>query len=86
MSTIDFSGFAGVVAGNVRAEAVRAGFTQTRLAKELGMSQSYLSKKWRGVILWGLDELEPVAKALHVPLERLLDWTARPEGVEPPTF
>ena len=74
MITLEYQGLSGAIAGNIRAEAVRAGYTQTSLAKALGRAQSMVSPKWRGVRLWQLDELEPVAEVLGVPVTKLLEY------------
>ena len=74
MSTMFFSGLPGAIAGNVRAEAVRRGFTQTSLAKALGCAQSVISLKWRGERQWQLGELEPVADVLGVSVSKLLNY------------
>lgn len=59
------------VGANVRAEMARQGITQTRLAEQIGRSQSQLSKRLSGVIPFDIDELAAVAGSLGVPLDRL---------------
>ncbi len=71
------------VASNVRAEAVRRGYTQSSLGLALNQAQSTMSGKWRGKRAWRLEDLEDIADVLKVPITTLI---ARPEGFEPPTF
>lgn len=61
---------------NVKAEMARRGVTQTDLADRLGMKQSALSKRLRGVISLNIDELTEIAKVLDVPLSALLPTEA----------
>lgn len=58
-------------AGNVRAEAARAGFSQTTLAKAMGVSQSTVNARWRGLHPWSLDELDAIAALVGVEFETL---------------
>ena len=67
------AGFAGVVCANVRAEASRKGWSQADLGRALGFTSNQISRRWRGAISWPLEELEDVAKALQIPLQRLLE-------------
>lgn len=67
---------ADVVASNVRAEAARLGFSQVALGRALGISQGSITKKWRGVRAWQLDELDDVARVLGVSVVDLV----RPQG------
>lgn len=76
--------------------------TQVALARALGMSQSAVTTRWRGVARWQLDELDAVANILGVSVQDLVTdftekqnphrWIAprgvavRPKGLEPPTF
>ena len=60
------------VAGNIRAEAARAGITQTEVARELHMAQQNVSKRWRGERPWRLDEVERVAHMIGVNVYDLL--------------
>ena len=90
-----------IVAGNIRAEAARLGYTQVAFGRALGMSQNQITTRWRGVHKWQLDELDSVAELLGTSVARLVSepetqnphrWiaprgaAARPEGLEPPTF
>lgn len=90
-----------IVAGNIRAEAARLGYSQSALGRALGMSQNQITTRWRGVHRWQLDELDSVAAVLGTSVARLVTepdmqnphrWiaprgaAARPKGLEPPTF
>ena len=54
------------VAGNVRAEAARAGITQSAMAQLLQQAQSSVSLKWRGARAWTLPDLELIGRVLNV--------------------
>lgn len=58
---------------NVRAEMARRGVKQAELAGELGMSQSMLSYRLSGQVVFNVDELARVAAVLEVPVATLLD-------------
>ena len=57
---------------NVRAEMARAGVSQIDLAERVGLSQSGLSKRLRGVVPFDVNELDSIATALDVPIADLL--------------
>lgn len=68
------------VKASINAEMTRQGFSQRRLARELGMSQQYV---WRRVSEapeadkeFTPSELEQVAVVLRVPIARLLRTAA----------
>ena len=63
---------------NVRAEMARAGVSQIDLAERVGLSQSGLSKRLRGVVPFDVNELDSIATALGVPVVALLP---QPEAV-----
>ena len=63
---------------NVRAEMARAGVSQIDLAERVGLSQSGLSKRLRGVVPFDVNELDAIATALGVPVVSLLP---QPEAV-----
>ena len=54
------------VAANVRSLASVAGINGSDLARALGVTQASVSLKWRGKRDWKLDEIEAIAKILHV--------------------
>lgn len=66
-----------VVAANVRAEAARLGYNQVRLGQRLGISQGAITKRWRGVRPWQLEELDGLATALGVSVADLVTPTGR---------
>ena len=57
---------------NVRAEMARRGVSQTAMASHLGLGQSALSKRLRGVIAFDINELTAIAQHLDVPLDTLI--------------
>ncbi len=75
--------YASIVAGNIRAEAARRGVNQVGLARILGISQGNAWTRWHGRKPYNVEELELIADAFGVEPELL---TARPKGLEPPTF
>jgi transcriptional regulator with XRE-family HTH domain len=54
------------VAAEVRAQMARVRITQTQLAESLGLTQSSISKRLRGVVAFNTDELQIVAGVLGV--------------------
>lgn len=61
-----------VVASNIRAEAARRGFSQRALGRALGITQSQVNRRWRGLIPWQLDELDSVAALLGLTVNDLI--------------
>lgn len=59
-------------AAAVRAEIARRGWSQTRLAEALGVSQGWVSRRTSGRDPFDVAELERIAAVLEVPLSRLL--------------
>ena len=62
-----------IVGQNVRAELARRRSSQTALAAHLGMSQTGVSNRLRGVIAFDVDELHAAADFLGLPVAALLD-------------
>lgn len=60
------------VAAEVRAELARRSKKAAWLARELGVSDMYLSRRLRGEVPFDLADLEKVTAALGVPLVGLL--------------
>lgn len=60
------------IAGEVRAWVARRGLTQGWLAEVLGISQSVVSKRLRGVLPFSAAELFIIASALGLSLVELL--------------
>ncbi|MDK9294536.1 hypothetical protein FAM19031_000574 [Propionibacterium freudenreichii] len=96
----EWIGLVDVVAANVRAEASRRGYTQSTLARALGVTHAPINRKWLGVRPWKLEDLDQLAALFGVPAASFLlspeygdgpaaagpSPSARPEGFEPPTF
>lgn len=61
-----------LAAANVRAEMARRSISQTQLAQAIGINQSGLSKRLRGLVPFDVDEMAAVAGFLDVPLAELL--------------
>jgi len=59
------------VASEVRAEMARQRVSQTTLARRLGWSQAFLSRRLCGGVAWDADVIEAVAGALDVPIGQL---------------
>lgn len=76
-------GLSAAIAENVRVACARVGWSQSDLARALGVSTSSVNSKWRGATSWSLDSLEDVAEALGVPVQGLLQYTARDLNPEP---
>jgi transcriptional regulator with XRE-family HTH domain len=68
------------VAAEVRAEVARQRLTHKRLAELLGLSQPQITKRLNGVIAMNTTELDRIAEALGVPVERLLSAPSVPAG------
>jgi transcriptional regulator with XRE-family HTH domain len=60
------------VAENVRAEMARRWYSGTMLAKALGVSQSFLSRRLTGAVPFNVVELHAIADALHIDVCELL--------------
>lgn len=63
---------ADVAAAEVRAEMGRQRITGAALAKSLGVSDMYLSRRLTGTVPFDLAEIERVAAALGVQVTQLL--------------
>lgn len=63
---------ADIVAGNIRAEAARLGIKQIELGRALGMSQSAITTRWKGLARWQLEELDDVAEVLGITVQDLV--------------
>lgn len=55
-----------IVAGNIRAEVARIGWSQSEFARKIGMKQALLNNRWLGKTAWGLDDIEAVADVLNI--------------------
>ena len=75
-----------IVAENIRTESARRGFSQSAIAREVGMSQPAVNQRWRGVTRWQLDELDSLARLFGVSVAYLVSDNAPvPTAVVPPT-
>ena len=61
------------VGANVRAEMARRRISQTSIADEVGMTQSAISRRLRGVTPFDVSTLALVAACLNVPVASLID-------------
>ncbi|NQX36290.1 helix-turn-helix transcriptional regulator [Herbiconiux sp. VKM Ac-2851] len=57
---------AGYVAGEVRAQLARRGWSATRLAVSIGETQSWMSRRLTGDVPFDVDTLTKIAEALGV--------------------
>lgn len=64
------------VGDRIRAAMSEAGFTQQRVADELGIQQSQLSRRLSGLIVFDVVELEKIARLCGVPASSFLDEVA----------
>lgn len=67
-----------VVGATVRAELARAGKSQTDLAAVLGVTQTAISKRLRGVTPFDVNELAKVAVALGIDMSVLIADAGQP--------
>ena len=74
-----------IVAENIRTESARRGFSQSAIAREVGMSQPAVNQRWRGVTRWQLDELDSLARLFGVSVAYLVSDNAPVPTVVPPT-
>lgn len=70
-----------IVAGRVRAFMAEQQHTQTELAAVLGIAQPNASMRYRGKRPYSIDELDTIARWLHVRIEDLFS-SEGPGGVE----
>ncbi|QDF17489.1 helix-turn-helix DNA-binding domain protein [Gordonia phage PhrostedPhlake] len=57
------------VAGNVRAEMARIGYSQSALARKMNRTQQYVSRRVSGYVPFDVAELDEIAQILGVPIE-----------------
>lgn len=65
------------VAAEVRAQLARQRMSASALAKALGKSEMYISRRLRGEMPLDLDDLERIASALEVDFAALLPAVGR---------
>jgi len=68
------------ISKRIRAERKAAGLTQAELANKAELDQSYVSRLERGEKSPGAEVLGQLARALDIPVSRLLGEEARPPG------
>ena len=68
----DMTTSAATVGGNVRAEMTRQAFSQTQVARILGVSQSGVSRRLMGEIAFNVVELTTLARMFDVSASYLL--------------
>lgn len=72
-----------VVGAAVRAELARAGKSQNDLAAVLGVTQTAVSKRLRGVTPFDVNELARVAEALGLDMSVLIAGTTARQTTAP---
>lgn len=72
---METEGIARVTVREIRAEMARYQLTQHALAKRLGWTQPYLSRRLMGHVPLSLDDVEAIAAELDVPIRRLTKIT-----------
>lgn len=72
---MDNNDVAKVTGAAVRAEAARRGMSIRELARQLGVSHSYVSYRTKGRVAFNITDLDRVSKVLDVPLAELLPRT-----------
>lgn len=60
------------VPSRIRSELRRRRMSQAALARELGRTENFISRRLRGEVSFSVDDLDQVARALDVPLENLV--------------
>jgi len=65
------------VGARVRAAMAEAGLTQQKVAEELGMLQSQLSRRLAGLLAFDVVELEKAARLCGVPASSFLPASER---------
>lgn len=60
------------MAAAVRAELGRRGKSQASLARDMDVPQMWLNRRLRGEVALSVDELAAIARALDMPVARLL--------------
>lgn len=79
------------VAAEVRAQLARAQYTGSRIARELGWTQRYMSRRLTGEVPFDVNDLAAIAEVLGVPVSSFFDaldfergqLTAQPPGRRP---
>jgi len=61
---------------SLRVEMARRQWNMTRLAREVGVSDMWISRRMRGETDFTVSDLDQVARALGVPVENLISERA----------
>jgi transcriptional regulator with XRE-family HTH domain len=69
------------VAEEIRVALTRRRMSAARLARELGVSQTYVWRRLEGQTAFDLDDLEKIAAILEVPIVELLRRAAGPDSL-----
>lgn len=72
-----------IVAGNIRAEVARRGWSQSEFARRVGMKQPLINNRWLGKTPWTIDETEAVAHCLGLSIFDLIIDRANGNGAQP---
>ena len=68
----DRGGLVAAVAANVRVECALRGWKQADLAAAIRVAPSTVNVRWMGGRQWQLEDLELIARAMRIPVDRLL--------------
>ncbi|WP_343231017.1 helix-turn-helix transcriptional regulator [Variovorax sp. WS11] len=73
-----------VFATNVRMARIQLGLSQDRLALESGLDRTFISSLEQGIRNISVDNIEVLAKALHIPAHELMSpHLAKERGFDP---
>lgn len=61
------------IAGEVRAELARRRLTGRKIARALGMSEVYVSRRLTGQVPFNVNDLSAIAELLDVPISRFFE-------------
>lgn len=71
------------VAAEIRSLMARYGVTQKDLQQVLGLSQTGVSKRLRGLTPWDINELWSVAEYFKISIDELISAAAKPHRAGP---
>lgn len=66
-----------LIGERIRAERMKAGISQDKLAEKIDIATAYISRIERGLAIINLKRLAQIAKALEVPLSSLVSDTTK---------
>lgn len=70
-----------LVSARLRALLAARGISEAELARRLGFTQSYVSRRMRGAVAWDVADLTRITGHLGVPVSDLLAGATRLERV-----